>query len=479
MADEFQAITDYGKAIQQLSESTDSLALSFGEVSKQSDVWTMASRILSGSGLWKLQNYVRAVGNAIYIFSNNSKEAEMATLKQMEATMGLSDTYDKLGKSIKEASNQTGGLYKMMAMQKGVSASQAKQKAVGMLSGVQKRVGDRLSDLANPKEGLMTRLTGGRNQKAGRKMSEYLFDKRDAQGRQRAFTGVGNASKFTKRNIGGYAGDVMSGYGKGIKKLFNTQDKGRKIKEKVFKIFAGAGKGLRFFFGKVPKLLGRVLSLALGAFIQGMVYFVAIAIGIIFIVKIFKSLKIIDTVKNLLQKLGVFKNIMDGIMLVLGGFFTMFKGIFNGNFKQFFSGLFSVLHGVGLILWGLLKTILGIYVGIVGSLFNLLPQKIADAISAPVRRFYNKIRGRATGGIVSEPMTLVGERGPELVSLPNGARVHTNSQSRGMSGGGNNISVHVNGRVGASDTEIRDIANKVAREINIRMNRTGSAAGRF
>ena len=92
MADEFQAISDYGKAIQQLSESTDSLALSFGEVSKQSDVWTMASRILSGSGLWKLQNYVRAVGNAIYIFSNNSKEAEMATLKQMEATMGLSDT---------------------------------------------------------------------------------------------------------------------------------------------------------------------------------------------------------------------------------------------------------------------------------------------------------------------------------------------------------------------------------------------------
>ena len=48
----------------------------------------------------------------------------------------------------------------------------------------------------------------------------------------------------------------------------------------------------------------------------------------------------------------------------------------------------------------------------------------------------------------------------------------SNANSRGM--GGNTINVHVNGRVGASDAEIRDIANKVAREINIRMNRQGT-----
>jgi len=44
---------------------------------------------------------------------------------------------------------------------------------------------------------------------------------------------------------------------------------------------------------------------------------------------------------------------------------------------------------------------------------------------------------------------------------------------------GNTINVHVNGRVGASDAEIRDIAQKVAREINLQMNRTTSAVGRF
>ena len=41
------------------------------------------------------------------------------------------------------------------------------------------------------------------------------------------------------------------------------------------------------------------------------------------------------------------------------------------------------------------------------------------------------------------------------------------------------VNVHVNGRVGASDSEIRDIAQKVAREINIQMNRTGTIRSGF
>ncbi len=42
---------------------------------------------------------------------------------------------------------------------------------------------------------------------------------------------------------------------------------------------------------------------------------------------------------------------------------------------------------------------------------------------------------RASGGIVSEPYTLVGELGPELVSLPYGSKVHTAEETRTMSGG--------------------------------------------
>ena len=77
------------------------------------------------------------------------------------------------------------------------------------------------------------------------------------------------------------------------------------------------------------------------------------------------------------------------------------------------------------------------------------------------------------GGVTPGGPVIVGEKGPELVNLPAGSRVHSNADSKKMLGG-NTIHIHINGRVGASDAEIRDIANKVAREINLRMNRTAT-----
>ena len=50
------------------------------------------------------------------------------------------------------------------------------------------------------------------------------------------------------------------------------------------------------------------------------------------------------------------------------------------------------------------------------------------------------VPGRATGGVVNEPFTLVGERGPEIAAFPKGTRIMTNAQTRqavseGVSGG--------------------------------------------
>jgi hypothetical protein len=89
----------------------------------------------------------------------------------------------------------------------------------------------------------------------------------------------------------------------------------------------------------------------------------------------------------------------------------------------------------------------------------------------------------ADGGTTTSGLSVVGEKGPELVKLPVGSRVYSNANSQKMltSSGGitNNITVQVTGRVGASDTEIRDIATKVSREINLRMNRTSSTVSGF
>ena len=97
---------------------------------------------------------------------------------------------------------------------------------------------------------------------------------------------------------------------------------------------------------------------------------------------------------------------------------------------------------------------------------------VAILLAWVVKKIKDAIPGLASGGIASG-LTVVGEKGPELVNLRPGSRVHSNAKSRKMtSGGGNTIHVHVNGRVGASDREIRDIANKVAKLINVEVNRS-------
>jgi len=88
----------------------------------------------------------------------------------------------------------------------------------------------------------------------------------------------------------------------------------------------------------------------------------------------------------------------------------------------------------------------------------------------------------AEGGVVNtNKHILVGEKGPELVKLPKGSRVHSNKDSKSMMGSNtinNTINVHVNGRIGASDREIRDIARKVGQLVNTEINRTTSSSSR-
>ena len=115
----------------------------------------------------------------------------------------------------------------------------------------------------------------------------------------------------------------------------------------------------------------------------------------------------------------------------------------------------------------------------VGQILDKIP-KPSDAI----KKITSKIPFLATGGSVKQSgIAVVGEKGPELVNLPAGARVSSNRESAAMLAGGttihNHITVQVTGRVGANDTEIRDIANKVAKEINSRMNRTSTSVVKF
>ena len=153
----------------------------------------------------------------------------------------------------------------------------------------------------------------------------------------------------------------------------------------------------------------------------------------------------------------------------------------------FVSSIPSLIFGLGQTISGIAQTIIDGIIGGITYLFVELPSQMATQLAAimpsvdvPDFGLGGITEYFASGGVVNSPYQVVGEEGPELVKLPRGSRVFSNNQSRAMlSGSTNNITVQVSGRVGASDSEIRDIARKVAKEINTQMNRTSSTVVRI
>ena len=97
-----------------------------------------------------------------------------------------------------------------------------------------------------------------------------------------------------------------------------------------------------------------------------------------------------------------------------------------------------------------------------------------------VKKFFGmNVDEKASGGVSDGGMTLVGERGPELLNLSKGSRVHSNDESKQMLKGidGNNTIINNYITINAKDTskaEMRRIANELGNMINNKMNRSGS-----
>lgn len=99
-------------------------------------------------------------------------------------------------------------------------------------------------------------------------------------------------------------------------------------------------------------------------------------------------------------------------------------------------------------------------------------------VRTEISKFARKIRklpGFANGGVSAGGLAVVGERGPELVNLPAGSQVHSNSDSKKMLGGTvNNFNITINAR-DTSDQELRRIADKIGQMVNTKINRTTSS----
>jgi len=415
--EEIYSLTDANKM---LAESFAELGGGFAEAAMQSKSWNIVSRMTSGSGFWKVQNKFRAVAESITLYNKNIKESIERNSEMADKLKKIKDLEKSLP-SVTTIFDEDGRPTKksfadedIMKMDEFTDRLEAYTLAFdGDKDTAQKEL---IKDLRE-------------NMEAN---AEILADmKKDAA----------DAIKFEKANPF------------------------VKAKMKIFKFLKLAGNVLKFVGTMVKRFL---------------IFITLAAIFIPLIVKIAKSLA--EPFKQAMDAFGIdfefIKGIFKDLINMVKGIFKVFQAAFRGDIRGALNILLKDVFGNLLSVIG--KT-LGVILTTIAALAYAAFKKIVDIIAdSPIGKMYKKTKnflGLSTGGTINRGgMAIVGENGPELVSLPSGATVHSNSQSRNM---GNTIHVHVNGRVGASDAEIRDIAQKVAREIGLQMNRTTSAVGRF
>lgn len=150
------------------------------------------------------------------------------------------------------------------------------------------------------------------------------------------------------------------------------------------------------------------------------------------------------------------------------------------NIARFVVGLALVVVGIGGLIKGAIMT-LGALITVFtdrknfGTHMASAGQQVVNSTATLGKGSATMmgLQGLATGGTITRSGAfLVGERGPELVNLPKGSAVTPN-------GGGNTIHVHVNGRLGASENELRDIARRVGQMVSREMNRSTSTGVRL
>ena len=320
---------------------------------------------------------------------------------------------------------------------------------------------------------------------------------------------MGESLNFVTMGLAGKTKDGLLGLGAGVMVLGSGIKDFAKRRDKVQTVMDGLyGFGMKtqetllnfkdVLFDKIKNVPFRAIFANLGAFLLlGLKAFFIITLGITALLILFKSKAIQNTAKRILKtiiELGAV--IFDALATVFEGFMLIFKAL-TGN-DGFLKSLGMALKGVGKIFFGILKGLFGVafvvlkglLTVVVGALYDV-GKYIVDGVIFALKgsgKFLGNLLlpgqpfgspfAMARGGVSSGGMTLVGEEGPELVRLPTGARVYSNSQSKRMATGTtNNITVNVQGRIGASDTELRQIASKIGQMINKEVNRTTSSRG--
>jgi hypothetical protein len=270
--------------------------------------------------------------------------------------------------------------------------------------------------------------------------------------------------------------------------------------------------------GKTMSFLGKGVVQNLAKFLfMAMLYMVLITVaiaalrkpiqkGLEFVFEIFKAAwpLISEGFSDIFDGIvGIYQSLISGDILgIIEGFWTIAWGVIQVAFGIFSALLVGIITFVIGVVLGILekakdfivdflnfkgtvkdnlKRIIIIGVAVLAFIYGFPVIIAAVAITAFVvlakmigKAIKNALGFKATGGIVTNDMTVVGERGPELVSLPRGSRVHSNSESRRMTGGVvNNYNITINAK-DTSKAEMRRIADEIGRMVSSKINRRTS-----
>ena len=131
--------------------------------------------------------------------------------------------------------------------------------------------------------------------------------------------------------------------------------------------------------------------------------------------------------------------------------------------KKSFGEMLRFLATLGLIAAGIVFLVSGAWIPL---LVTALALGFVQAIKGKKSK---NVGSYARGGLVNTPLQIVGEEGPELVTLPQGSRIQTASQTKNTLANSNqtvnNFNITVNAR-DSSREEMRRMANEISRIIS-------------
>tara|TARA_R100000027_G_scaffold54531_1_gene43608 strand:+ start:254 stop:2032 length:1779 start_codon:yes stop_codon:yes gene_type:complete len=543
--------------------------------------WTIFSRIVSGSPIWKIQNKVRAFIDVLAQVEQSAQANAKAAKEQEQRVIDSVQAYQALEKPLanaillqqqlatgtqlhnalrrkgnKELKEAIKGTYAYnLAILEGDKANVAYEKGLDELlkKGKQQQAQFKVAQKQAQFNKSM-RTAGGRAEiesklderaeamkdssplltllsKDGRKeIKDGLIASYKAIEFRKAFSGALEKTKQGIDKMAATSGNVLSALKDGdIKGLYLTIQDSITKNEKLSKLRI---KYRNFMMG-VASSARPVLNYAFKVMIMLMLGIVAFMVLAKFI---YDSL-------GILEDMGVINDIMEIGSLVLDiimSIFGMIGALLSGDIYTFLDYALGIVDNLLMIAWGLVKVLLkgllalaigvfyttiDIIVRFVSGLFGgenaeftsavfkiakkalfiflaayvikqiaiqmltvaaiyAMPLMIAVAVGAfimaAVKWMADKINPFASGGVTKEGLSLVGEKGPELVTLPKGSRVHSNSDSKKMvaSSGSvvNNFNITVNAK-DLSDAELRRVAKQLGNDIFKNINRTSTGRG--